>query len=76
MEVKNYNITTNQSGLINNVSKQAIQRAENLPAGMRQEVVIDIRGQKVTSIQEDAIIKGIVQKSNGTIKPTDIQFKR
>lgn len=76
VEVKNYNITTNQSGLINNVSKQAIQRAENLPAGMRQEVVIDIRGQKVTSIQEDAIIKGIVQKSNGAIKPTDIQFKR
>ena len=76
VEVKNYNITTNQSGLINNVSKQAIQRAENLPAGMRQEVVIDIRGQKVTSIQEDAIIKGIVQKTNGAIKPTDIQFKR
>ncbi|MDE8578619.1 VENN motif pre-toxin domain-containing protein, partial [Pantoea vagans] len=76
VEVKNYNITTNQSGLINNVSKQALQRAENLPAGMRQEVVIDIRGQKVTSIQEDAIIKGIVQKSNGVIKPTDIQFKR
>ena len=75
VEVKNYNITTNQSGLISNVSKQAIQRAENLPAGMRQEVVIDIRGQKVTSIQEDAIIKGIVQKSNGVIKPTDIQFK-
>jgi filamentous hemagglutinin len=58
------------------VSKQAIQRAENLPAGMRQEVVIDIRGQKVTPIQEDAIIKWIVQKCNGEIKPTDIQFKK
>lgn len=76
VEVKNYNITTNQSGLINNVSKQAIERQKNLPAGMRQEVVIDIRGQKVTPIQEDAIIKGIIQKSNGAIKPTDIQFKR
>lgn len=76
VEVKNYNITTNKNGLINNVAKQAVQSAENLPAGMRQEVVIDIRGQKVTSIQEDAIIKGIVQKSNGAIKPTDIQFKR
>ncbi|WP_241199582.1 hypothetical protein [Erwinia billingiae] len=58
------------------MSKQAIQRAENLRAGMRQEVVIDIRGQKVTPIQEDAIIKWIVQKSNGEIKPTDIQIKR
>ncbi len=76
VEVKNYNITTNKNGLINNVAKQAVERQKNLPAGMRQEVVIDIRGQKVTSIQEDAIIKGIVQKTNGAIKPTDIQFKR
>ncbi|MCK1069449.1 VENN motif pre-toxin domain-containing protein, partial [Pluralibacter gergoviae] len=76
VEVKNYNVEKNQSGLINNVSKQAIDRQKNLPEGMRQEVVIDVRGQKITPAQEDAIIKGIVQKSNGAIKPTDIQFKR
>ncbi|WP_428945495.1 hemagglutinin repeat-containing protein [Pantoea sp. FN060301] len=76
VEVKNYNIEKNQSGLINNVSKQAVERQKNLPAGMRQEVVIDVRGQQITSAQEDAIIKGIVNKSNGAINPTDIQFKR
>lgn len=76
VEVKNYNIATNQSGLINNVAKQAIERQNNLPSGMQQEIVIDVRGQTISAIQEDAIIRGVVQKSNGIIKPTDIQFKR
>ena len=76
VEVKNYNIATNQSGLINNVSKQAIQRAENLPTGMQQRVIIDVRGQSVSVEQERAIIKGIVQKSNGAIDPAAIEFKR
>ncbi|MDY1014127.1 hypothetical protein, partial [Pseudomonas viridiflava] len=76
VEVKNYNIAKNQSGLISNVSKQAIQRAESLPQGMQQQVVIDVRGQMITVEQERNIIKGIVQKSNGAIKPEAIEFKR
>ncbi|XVJ48794.1 hypothetical protein ACDZ94_07690 [Pseudomonas sp. UBT] len=50
--MKNYNIEKNQSGLISNVSKQTIQRAENLPQGMQQQVVIDVRGQMITVDQE------------------------
>ncbi|WP_228999876.1 hypothetical protein [Photorhabdus aegyptia] len=76
VEVKNYNIATNKNGLINNVAKQAIERQKNLPAGMEQRIVIDVRGQIVSAAQEDAIIRGVVQKSGGIIKPTDIQFKR
>ncbi|MGQ5291730.1 DUF637 domain-containing protein [Pectobacterium actinidiae] len=74
IEVKNYNLTTNQSGLINNVSKQAIERQMNLPAGMKQEVIIDIRGQTVTDAQKSAIIKEIVTKSNNILSATDIGF--
>ena len=58
------------------MSKQAIQRAENLPTGMQQRVIIDVRGQSVSVEQERAIIKGIVQKSNGAIDPAAIEFKR
>ena len=76
IEVKNYNLSTNQNGLINNVSQQALQRAENLPAGMEQQIVIDTRGQVITPDQENAIIQGIVQKSNGVIDPTSILFKK
>ncbi|WP_207388761.1 DUF637 domain-containing protein, partial [Stutzerimonas kirkiae] len=75
VEVKNYKVATNQQGLINNVSKQALQRAENLPQGMQQQIVIDVRGQVVTDAQKNAVIKGIVQKSKGTVSPTDIRFK-
>ncbi|OAI58852.1 hemagglutinin, partial [Ralstonia solanacearum] len=76
VEVKNYNIENNSSGLIKNVADQAIQRQANLPAGMEQQIVIDVRGQKVTAQQEDIIVKGIVSRSNGAIKPDAIEFKR
>ncbi|MCW7760692.1 filamentous hemagglutinin N-terminal domain-containing protein [Photorhabdus luminescens] len=76
VEVKNYNIATNKNGLINNVAKQAIERQKNLPAGMEQRVIIDIRGQTVSLEQEREIIKGIVQRSNGIIDPAVIEFKR
>ncbi|WP_233445773.1 VENN motif pre-toxin domain-containing protein [Providencia stuartii] len=75
VEVKNYTIATNSKGLISNVSKQAIERQQHLPEGMKQEVIIDIRGQKVSDSEKRAVVVGIVQKSNGAIKPTDIQFK-
>ncbi|OMS34809.1 hemagglutinin repeat-containing protein [Burkholderia pseudomallei] len=74
-EVKNYNIENNSNGLINNVANHAIQRAVNLPEGMQQQVVIDIRGQTASPAQRTAIVQGIVQKSNGIISPLNIQFK-
>jgi len=76
VEVKNYNIATNSTGLANNVAEQAILRAQNLPQGMTQTVVIDVRGQAVTAQQEFVIRRAIVQKSNGAISPSDITFKR
>ncbi len=74
--LKNYNISTNQSGLINNVSQQAIDRAKNLPSGMTQTITIDIRGQSITAQQELLIKQAIVQKSNGIIDPSNIGFKK
>ena len=42
---------------------------------MQQQVVIDIRGQSVTAVDRMKIVKGIVEKSNGSIVPTSIRFK-
>ena len=75
VEVKNYNIANNSSGLIRNVSKQAIDRAVHLPKGMQQRVIIDIRGQTVTDKQMSAIRSGIVTKTNGVISAASVQFK-
>jgi filamentous hemagglutinin len=76
VEVKNYNLANNEQGLISSVSTQAKQRAENLPGGMVQTVVIDVRGQAVDADQVRRITQAIVDKSGGAIKPGDIQFKR
>ena len=61
--------------MINNVSKQAVERQKNLPEGMRQDIVIDIRGQNVSATERVKIVKGIVDKSNGAIAPSSIRFK-
>lgn len=76
IEVKNYDIASNTSGLVNKVVEQALERQQNLPQGMAQQVIIDVRGQVTTDAQETAIIKSIVSQSNGVISPIDIQFKR
>jgi hypothetical protein len=76
MEVKNYNLTVNTSGLVRNVARQAIERVRHLPEGMEQLIVIDIRGQTVTTQQEVAIRKAISDQSNGVIMPESIDFMR
>ena len=60
--------------MIDNVSKQTIERKEHLPPDMEQTVVIDIRGQKITAAQKIKIKDGIESKSNGIIKLEQIRF--
>jgi len=75
-EVKNYNIETNAAGLIRNVSDQAIQRAEDLPSGMAQMIVIDIREQPANEDQQQDIVDRIVERTKGIISADSIEFKR
>ncbi len=74
VEVKNYDIANNSEKLIDVVAEQAKERARHLPLTMRQEVVIDIRGQVVSMEQRNGIIKAIVNKSGGAIGPDSITF--
>jgi hypothetical protein len=76
VEVKNYDIAGNSESLIDNIANQAKYRTQHLPIGMRQEIVIDIRGQVVSAAQENTIIETIVLKSRGAIGPDSITFKR
>ena len=72
-EVKNYNIATNSSGLINNVANQAIARAIQMP-NTTQNVAIDTTGQSVSETQVSVIRNGIAAKSNDIIGPAQIKF--
>lgn len=75
-QVSFYDIAKNTQGLIDHVSKQAIQRSANLPEGMQQQIYIDILGQAVTPEQEDSIIKAIFSKTHKLINPKQVIFKR
>jgi filamentous hemagglutinin len=74
-EVKNYNIATNSDGLVNTVSQQITDRAANLPQGMAQQVIIDVRGQVVSAVQKADIVDGIVSKTNSVVSANSIIFK-
>ncbi|MCC7633270.1 hemagglutinin repeat-containing protein [Stenotrophomonas rhizophila] len=76
IEVKNYNLTLNTSGLIRDISRQAIERVKHLPEGMQQLLVIDIRGQAVPVEQQAAIREAIFANSKGAIKRESIQFMK
>ena len=47
--MKNYNLkkASNRENMIKKIQSQFEERVENLPAGTRQKVIIDIRGQVV-----------------------------
>ena len=47
-------------------------KKNELPIGTRQKIIIDARGQGITYSQEQKIIQKIIDKSNGTIKKSDI----
>ncbi|OCG38913.1 VENN motif pre-toxin domain-containing protein, partial [Gilliamella sp. Bif1-4] len=75
IEVKNYDIGKYADNLINNISKQALERQKHLPNGMRQEVIIDVRGQNIPPSTRKKITEGIENRSQGIIKEKQIRFK-
>ena len=71
-EMKNYKLQ-NYDNMANTIVKQVEQRRKNLPLTVtKQNIVIDARGQGITAVQEKEIIQKIIEKSNGTIKKSDI----
>ena len=70
IDVKNYDITTpsGRSSLARNIEKQYKQRVKNLPAGAKQAVLIDIRGQNVSQEELIDLYKKITEKTNGEVE--------
>ncbi|MEV9615626.1 hypothetical protein [Aliarcobacter butzleri] len=61
--------------MISTLSNQINKRATELPDNMTQKVVIDFRGQNVTDSQLKDIKDKIISRTNGILKPEDINFK-
>lgn len=78
IDIKNYNLATaqGQRNLVRDVVVQAQHRAQNLPAGDVQKLVIDARGQSVSTVTLNRLAAQIQQRSNSIIGTQDIQFWR
>jgi len=72
-EVKNYKIE-NYNNMTSKIGEQAKVRLKELPEGTVQKVVIDTRGQNLTTEIEAKTINDIVKKSNGIINAENIFF--
>jgi hypothetical protein len=73
-EMKNYNLTTNQHGLVSDIVNQAIKHKQHLPPGVRQVFTIDARGQMCTPGMRENIRSTILRKINGVLTDNDINF--
>ena len=58
--------------MVKTIVEQYEKRKNKLPIETRQNIIIDARGQGITYSQEQKIIQKIIEKSNGTIKKSDI----
>lgn len=78
VDVKNYDLSSaaNRANLYNTLADQATSRAQNLPAGSFQGVVIDIRGQSIDPAVLQRIPNNIQQATGGRIRAQDVIFKR
>jgi hypothetical protein len=78
IEVKNYDVQTSagQNRLVDNVVNQSVTRANNLPPGTIQSVIIDVRGQTVSRGVLNDIVNRISTGSNGIINSTNITIVR
>ena len=74
VEIKNYNLTTNSSGLVSNIVEQAIKHQKHLPEGTRQIFKIDARGQVLSKATENNIRSRIVSKTGDILKAEDVRF--
>ncbi len=76
IDVKNYDVSkrSGRRRLVSKVVEQLRDRALHLPAGSRQGVVVDVRGQAVDEAVTNEIRTQIVEKAGGLIDASNIEF--
>ncbi len=78
IDIKNYNLanTRGQGNLVRDVVAQAQHRSQNLPVGDVQKLVLDARGQNVSTVTLNRLAAQIQQRSNGLITTQHVTFWR
>lgn len=73
-EMKNYDLTAHQGGLVKDIVSQATKNHQHLPPEARQVFTVDARGQVCTPEMREAIRSAVVRRSRGILTDTDIRF--
>lgn len=75
-EVKRYDLSTGsrRNSLVSTVTRQAKERAQTLPSGTRQQIIIDVRGQTLSQATLRSIKDRIVKNSGGVLQPGQVSF--
>lgn len=78
LDIKNYDLSSssNRANLYNTVGQQARERAQNLPSGSHQGIVIDIRGQNIDPAVLNRIPTNIETATDGIIPSSSVVFKQ
>jgi len=71
IDLKNYDLASRfqRHKLVQNIGKQVVKRAQHLPLGTRQGVIIDARGQTVAQKLLDRLVPRILRRTNGLVSP-------
>jgi RHS repeat-associated protein len=78
VDVKNYNLSgpLNRARLYSNLELQSLSRAQHLPSGSFQGVILDIRGQNLDPAVLQRIARNIEVVTGGRIRAQDVIFKK
>lgn len=78
IEVKNYEVVSpaGQSRLVRVLGDQVEARVRHLPPDTRQSVVVDVRGQDVSTAQLRELSERIIDRTGGVIDKDNIEFLR
>lgn len=70
VDIKNYDVTTSNGrrNLIRNIEKQYYQRLKNQPNPTKQTIIIDIRGQSISSEMLDFLYTNITKRTGDNIE--------
>ena len=67
-------VAKNSDGLVREVARQVKARAIHLPEGMKQRIMIDVRGQSVNETLRVNLRQKLVEKCDGIISVKNIEF--
>ena len=62
VEVKNYDLENNASGLYSELEREVTARVKNLPEGSLQRIVLDVRGRGYDNLLIETVKQGILSK--------------